>query len=64
METIKKIMGVMASLLSERSTWQGIGFFLGAFVSKDLAGLDWGAAAFIGASLSALLKLLPDKKDV
>lgn len=50
------------SLLSERSTWQGIGFIVAAFTSKHVAELDWGAAAFVGATISAFMKIWPDKK--
>lgn len=57
-----KVWKVVVGLLSERSTWQAIGFFLGLFLSKDLASLDWGAAAAVGGSLSALIKVWPDKK--
>lgn len=47
--------------LGERGTWQGIGFFVGVFVSKDWADLDWGMAAFIGSSLSGIIKIIfPD----
>lgn len=47
--------------LGERGTWQGIGFFVGVFISKDWADLDWGMAAFIGSSLSGIIKIIfPD----
>lgn len=58
------ILRVLVALLSERSTWQGIGFFAGLLISKDLASLDWGAAAAVGGAASAVFKLWPDKKDV
>lgn len=49
--------------LSEQSTWQGIGFVVAASGSKFGAGLDWGQAAFIGATLSALMKMFfPEPK--
>ena len=47
--------------LKEPSTWQGIGFVVCMFGSKFGAGLDWGQAAGLGGTLSAMLKmLLPD----
>lgn len=64
MDKLVKLRDVLVALLSERSTWQGIGFLASAFISKDLGNLDWGQATFIGASLSAVLKIWPDKKNV
>jgi urea transporter len=42
-------------LLGQQSTWQGIAFLVGLFGSR-YANLDWGQAAALGGTLSALLK--------
>lgn len=49
--------------MGEASTWQGIGFFIALAGSKFGAGMDWGQAAALGATVSGALKmLLPDPK--
>lgn len=58
-----QIRDVTVQLLSERSTWQAIGFFAGLFLSRDVANADWGSAAAVGAAISAFLKIPPDKKS-
>lgn len=57
-----RIRDITVTLLSERSTWQGIGFFVGLFASKELANADWGAACAVGAAISAFIKIPPDSK--
>lgn len=51
----------LAERLSERSTWQGIGFLLTLVGAKWAADLDWGQAAGLGGIVSAFLKIIfPD----
>lgn len=58
----EQFMNYLADRLSERSTWQGIGFVLGAMGCKWSADVDWGAAAMAGGAISAVLKMaFPDK---
>ena len=60
-EKFIKAAGYGLDRLKEPSTWQGIGFVVGMFGCKFGAGLDWGQAAGIGGTLSAMLKIfLPD----
>lgn len=55
------LLDVLLARLGEQSTWQGIGFLVALTGSKFGAGIDWGPAAAIGGSVSALVKtLLPD----
>lgn len=55
------LIDVILARLGEQSTWQGIGFLVGMTGSKFGAGLDWGPAAALGGTISALVKtLLPD----
>lgn len=57
----RQIVNFALDRLSERGTWQGIGFFAGTFVSKDLGQMDWGLAAFIGGAISGIIKIIfPD----
>lgn len=59
----KMFLDYTLARLSERSTWQGIGFLVAAAGSKFGAGLDWGEAAALGGALSGLLKMVyPDPK--
>lgn len=44
-------------LLGQQSTWQGIAFLVGLCGSR-FAELDWGQAAALGGTLSALLKVM------
>jgi hypothetical protein len=57
MDKLEKLSFYIADLLSEKSTWQGIAFFLGLFGSH-YAALDWGQGAALGASLSGALKII------
>lgn len=57
-----QIRDTTITLLSERSTWQGIGFLVGAFGARELGSMDWGAASCVGGAISAFLKIWPDKK--
>jgi NhaP-type Na+/H+ or K+/H+ antiporter len=43
--------------LGETSTWQGIGFLVALFTAK-FNGLDWGACAALGGTLSAFIKTM------
>ena len=60
-----RIVSYLLDRLAEQSTWQGIGFLIGAFGGQRFANLDWGQAALVGGGVSALLKmLLPDPKGL
>lgn len=55
-----QVFAYLVDRAAEKSTWQAISFLLGLFGSH-YANLDWGQAAAVGATLSALLKGgLPD----
>lgn len=43
--------------MPEPSTWQGIGFLASLFTAK-YNGLDWGSAAALGGTVSALIKTI------
>lgn len=61
--TKDEFMQYVSDRLSERSTWQGIGFVLGAVGCKWAGEVDWGAAAAFGGFISAGLKVVfADKK--
>jgi hypothetical protein len=53
---LQKIADYMLDRIGEASTWQGVGFIVGACGSKFGAGMDWGQAAFIGGLVSGLIK--------
>jgi hypothetical protein len=57
MDKLEKLSIYIADLLAEKSTWQGITFFLGLFGSH-YASLDWGTCAAVGGSLSGALKII------
>ncbi len=58
----QKIKNYILAQLSESSTWQGIGFLVSLFGGYGI-GLNWEHGAFIGATISALIKtFFPDKK--
>lgn len=60
-QKLRKLLDVILSRMGEQSTWQGVAFLVALTGSKFGAGLDWGPAAAIGSSVSALIKtLLPD----
>lgn len=47
--------------MGESSTWQGLGFLVTLCGGRWGAELDWGAAAALGGTVSALIKsVLPD----
>lgn len=47
--------------LGEASTWQGVGFVVALTGSHVGLGMDWGMAAGLGGSISAVIKMmLPD----
>jgi hypothetical protein len=48
----------VVELLGQQSTWQGIAFLVALSGSHYAASLDWGEAAALGGTLSALLKTL------
>jgi urea transporter len=45
-------------LLGQQSTWQGLAFLIALSGGHFAANLDWGQAAALGGTLSALLKTL------
>lgn len=58
---MKKFAQFIADRLSERSTWEAVGFFVGLCGGKFGQGLDWGMAAGLGGAMSAGIKaLFPD----
>lgn len=58
---IRAALDILLARLGEQSTWQGIGFLVTLTGSKFGAGMDWGPAAALGGSVSAVIKtLLPD----
>lgn len=58
---LRNLLDMFLARLGEQSTWQGIGFLVALTGSKFGAGMDWGPAAALGGSVSALVKtLLPD----
>lgn len=60
MDKLKKIIAYLGARLAEPSTWQGIAFLASLFGAK-YAQLNWGQAASIGATISAVIKILiPD----
>lgn len=58
---LRKLLDIFLARLGEQSTWQGIGFIVALTGSKFGLGMDWGPAAALGSTVSALVKtLLPD----
>lgn len=61
-ERYKAFLNYALDRAGEPSTWQGIGFLTGLLGGKGATDLDWGAAAALGGTISALIKsTLPDK---
>ena len=61
----RAVLLMIAARLSEPSTWQGIGFICALFGAKFGVGLDWGQAAGLGGTLSAIIKMVvPDPAKV
>jgi len=57
----KKIVQFILARLEEPSTWQAIGFVVALTGSRFGADLDWGKGAALGATVSAILKMvIPD----
>ncbi len=51
-------------LMAQPSTWQGIAFLLTLTGSRFAADFDWGEAAALGGTVSALLKtVISDVKE-
>lgn len=60
MSKLTEIIRYLGLRLAEPSTWQGVAFLAGLFGAK-YAELNWGQAASIGATISAIIKILiPD----
>ena len=56
-----KLRDAILERLGESSTWQGVGFLLTLLGARWAAGMDWGGAAALGGTVSALIKsVLPD----
>jgi hypothetical protein len=61
---LNKAIRYILDRLGEPSTWQGVGFIIGLCGGKFSAGLDWGQAAGLGGTVSALIKMLiPDTTE-
>ena len=59
---LKTLLVYLAQRSSEPSTWRGVVFLLTLAGSK-YAALNWGEAACIGSTVSAMMKILfPDVK--
>jgi hypothetical protein len=62
-DQIKLSLHYLLDRLAERSTWEGVGFLVGLTGSRFGQGLDWGLAAGIGGTISAMIKaFFPDTK--
>jgi hypothetical protein len=60
MTKLEQIAVYASARLAEQSTWQGIAFIAALFGSR-YANLPWGQCAALGASLSAVMKIVfPD----
>jgi hypothetical protein len=60
MQKIETLLAYLANRAAEPSTWQGVAFLL-ALAGSKYADLDWGQAASLGATASALIKIIfPD----
>jgi hypothetical protein len=53
---IRAFRDKVVELLGQQSTWQGIAFLVALTGGKFGADLDWGQAAALGGTLSAILK--------
>jgi hypothetical protein len=59
-----RLRETVLSRMGESSTWQGIGFLAVLLGARWAQGLDWGAAAALGGTVSALIKsVLPDNLE-
>ncbi len=58
---LQLMLAYLLDRLGERSTWEGIGFAVALAGSRFGQGLDWGLAAGIGGTVSAMIKaFFPD----
>ena len=56
-----RLRDTLLDRLGESSTWQGLGFLLTLLGARWAGSLDWGAAAALGGTVSAIIKsMLPD----
>lgn len=56
-----KLRETVLARMGESSTWQGIGFLAVLCGARWAQGLDWGSAAALGGTVSAIIKsVLPD----
>lgn len=59
---LELLLAYLAARSAEQSTWQGVAFLL-TLTGSHYADLQWGQCAALGATLSAVIKiLLPDVK--
>jgi hypothetical protein len=62
MDKLETLLAYLAARAAEPSTWQGVAFLL-ALTGSRYASLDWGVCVSIGATLSAVVKIIfPDVK--
>lgn len=56
-----RLRDTILARMGESSTWQGIGFIITLTGARWSQNLDWGSAAALGGTVSALIKAtLPD----
>ena len=61
MNALIKLRDTILARMGESSTWQGIGFLVTLSGARWSQNLDWGSAAALGGTVSALIKaVLPD----
>ena len=61
MKALIKLRDTVLARMGESSTWQGIGFIVTLSGARWSQNLDWGSAAALGGTVSALIKaVLPD----
>lgn len=62
-DNIKLALQYLLDRFGERSTWEGIGFVVALTGSHFGHDLDWGLAAGLGGTVSAMIKaFFPDPK--
>lgn len=62
MYKLETLLACLAARAAEPGTWQGVAFML-TLCGSRYAALDWGQCAALGATASAVLKILfPDMK--
>ena len=61
MKALINLRDTILARMGESSTWQGIGFIVTLSGARWSQNLDWGSAAALGGTVSALIKaVLPD----